>query len=391
MALIVQDPENYLPTEIEQADDVIIFVQLIDIDELSHVQRRSGDELFRIETVDEGIARNVGKDFRLVNGQYQPTIITAPGQWQRWRITHGGWLKEPLDISIDDDSCEMQLLSKDGIYIRDFPRTIDMAPIPSGGRADIMVRCMTAGDYTVLDYGGTLLHLRVQGNAVTNSSPMPQWTPPTIPTYLQDLTSATLTDEIASDGCSCKTLFHSRGQCLDGSEHCVNGYAFEYDKYLHTIVLNSVVERELHGIREHPYHQHVYPFQLVDDDLANGRGDSAISTYFQKGDYHDVIMIESTNVVTVRFLPTIHLGKMMVHCHRLDHEDVGMMAQELVIEPTNNVTGSAVGENGMNVAEDGNGDGVCMCGETSSSPSANSATATTIGVSLFTILFFVWL
>ena len=39
------------------------------------------------------------------------------------------------------ENCEMFLLAKDGIYIRDFPRAISKARIPGGGRADVMVRC----------------------------------------------------------------------------------------------------------------------------------------------------------------------------------------------------------------------------------------------------------
>ena len=44
-------------------------------------------------------------------------------------------------------------------------------------------------------------------------------------------------------------------------------------------------------------------------------------------------MIENLDVVTVRYLPTTHLGRIMLHCHRLDHEDNGMMAQEDVLDP----------------------------------------------------------
>ena len=48
----------------------------------------------------------------------------------------------------------MVLLAKDGIYISDFPRVISGTSIPAGGRADIVVRCGSAGTFDVQGPGG---------------------------------------------------------------------------------------------------------------------------------------------------------------------------------------------------------------------------------------------
>lgn len=320
MALIVADPPNYLPPQVEQAEDVLLFVQLMDLPSLQQARQVSRDNMLQIQQNNGG---GFGNEFRLVNGQYQPTLVMAPGQWQRWRVTHAGWQADPLDLQIQNNQCEMYLLAKDGIYIQDYPRLITVAPIPTAGRADIMVRCSTPGIYNVLDYGGTLLTLDVQGPTVASSALTP-WQPSVIPDYLQDLTTTQ-----ASPGCSCGTQLQvNRGggnTCVDGGSHCVNGFSFEPTRFLHTVALGSVVERQLTGIRNHPYHQHVYPFQLV------GNIPGAAAPYFQQGDWHDVIMIEDTNTLTMRYTPTVHLGRVMLHCHRLDHEDQGMMAQEDVL------------------------------------------------------------
>lgn len=46
-------------------------------------------------------------------------------------------------------SCKLSLAVEDGIYIRDFPRPMSgSAPIPTGGRADFMVRCGTQAAVT---------------------------------------------------------------------------------------------------------------------------------------------------------------------------------------------------------------------------------------------------
>jgi len=316
MALIVEDPEDYLPDMVEDAQDVLLFVQNMDINTLRDVATDSGDTMLDITT-------NGNNNFRLVNGQHQPTVTMQPGEWQRWRIVYANWLRDPLDFSIDGGACEMQLLAKDGLYIQNFPRAITSAPIPSAGRADIMVRCPNAGDFTASDYENVLMNIRVEGTFIA-STDLPEWSPP-IPEYLLDLTNSPPSDP----ECSCTTSLQVNNACTDGT-HCVNGLSFEADRFLHTIALGSIVERELRGVNAHPYHQHVYPFQLVDglDGLSVEE-----SAFFQLGDWHDVIMIESANRITTRYLPNVHLGRIMLHCHRLDHEDQGMMAQEDVIHP----------------------------------------------------------
>jgi len=130
----------------------------------------------------------------------------------------------------------------------------------------------------------------------------------------------------------------------------------------------------------HPYHQHVYPFQL-----ATGI-DDADEPYFRLGDWHDVYMHEwrfgfyvnalgftsdgvppdtrngtywggyEENVGpylpsgaqdlsvyqrertwTMRYTPRKFYGNLIVHCHILDHEDIGMMSLEYIL-PQRNAT-----------------------------------------------------
>ena len=59
----------------------------------------------------------------------------------------------------------MQLLAKDGIYIADFPRRIDVARVPAGGRADVMIRCASRGRVAVTSEGKLLSTIAVSGEA----------------------------------------------------------------------------------------------------------------------------------------------------------------------------------------------------------------------------------
>jgi FtsP/CotA-like multicopper oxidase with cupredoxin domain len=64
----------------------------------------------------------------------------------------------------------------------------------------------------------------------------------------------------------------------------------------------------------HPFHIHVWPFQIVDD----GYGKS------HEG-WHDTISLPSGSTVRIR-IPFVDIaGTTVYHCHILDHEDAGMM------------------------------------------------------------------
>jgi FtsP/CotA-like multicopper oxidase with cupredoxin domain len=315
MSFIVNDPADFLPTQVEDAEEILLFIQHIDRGSLNRVKNAIGDSMLGLNFQGE-------TEFRLVNGQYQPTVTMQPGEWQRWRIVWGNWGGDRLNAHFNDSTnCEMQLLAKDGIYIQDYPRSITSATIPTGGRADVMVRCSAAGTYEFLDFEEKImLTVSVTGSTLS-SSDLSAWTPD-YPAYLTDLTSTSPTN-----GCDCETAF--RG-CDDEDKTCVNGELFDKSLYIHTVEFGSVVEREIRGIANHPYHQHVYPFQLVDgvDNLS----DADENTYFQTGDWHDVISMDTNNAVTGRYVADVHDGVIMLHCHILAHEDEGTMAQELVVD-----------------------------------------------------------
>jgi len=52
----------------------------------------------------------------------------------------------------------------------------------------------------------------------------------------------------------------------------------------------------------------------------------AYSNYYQKGDWHDTLLFDSTPGATVRFFTDTFTGEIMIHCHYLVHQDTGMMA-----------------------------------------------------------------
>jgi len=324
LVFIVEDPPNYLPEQVEEAKEVILMVQHMSLNTLGDIVDDIRDDIMQIRR--PGTDSSVSQaDYRLVNGQFQPTIDMRPGEWQRWRVVFGSWLRNPLNMEILGTRCEMQLLAKDGVYLNDYPREITMAPIPTGGRADIMVRCSRAGNYEVVDFDDeVILNLRVSGSSV-DSDELEPWSPP-LPDYLKSLRN----ERVDSD-CNCRLRMHGGDSCP--GRFCMNERPFDDNRYVHTIEYGEVVERLIENIGAHPYHQHVYPFEIQGNELARSNDISnAQKQYFKTGDWHDVLMVDDLDEdLRVRYKPDVFDGRVMLHCHRLNHEDRGMMAQEHII------------------------------------------------------------
>jgi FtsP/CotA-like multicopper oxidase with cupredoxin domain len=68
---------------------------------------------------------------------------------------------------------------------------------------------------------------------------------------------------------------------------------------------------------DHPVHLHVWPMQIVGGGGQDGN-DGA-------GPWLDVVNVPARDRVTVRVAFGDFTGRTVVHCHILDHEDLGMM------------------------------------------------------------------
>jgi len=228
------------------------------------------------------------------------------------------------------------LLAKDGIYINDYPRDLKVFPIPMSGRADIMVRCKKAGTYTVTHgpINEPLFTIVSEGDPVkkleeptANHFNSTSWVK-NLPLYLQDVQHK----PVRSD-CSCPTIFDA----TNDNSATVNRKRFQPNEFVHIVKLGEVIERKLTGVNFHPYHQHVYPFQLTKgfdkdkNEWQDASIDSSQGGYFKNGDWHDVIKTGNQVGITIKYHPQKVLGRMMIHCHILPHEDTGMMSSEKIV------------------------------------------------------------
>lgn len=140
------------------------------------------------------------------------------------------------------------------------------------------------------------------------------WRPAIRPTYLQDLTGF-----LVAPDCSCRTE-------LGGGAHdrLIDGHMFGGSKrYLHQWPRDAVVERRLAGVDYHTFHQHTWPFQLLNAPKGN-------DPFFKSGDWHDTYQNLQDFEAIVRFSTVDYFGPEVVHCHSLTHEDEGMIGAEIV-------------------------------------------------------------
>ena len=304
-ALIIADPPGYLPAALENAPEIVFLVHALDVPELRHMAREMQDNLLRVEN-HNGVTITV-------NGQILPEFRITAGTWTRIRILWADWRKGTLDWDLQSSDsngdCQVYLLAKDGMYIRDFPRRM-VAPMPllAGSRADVMVQCLAPGQiHTITGPNGTAIaRLNVVGEAEVKS--LPTWAPDW-PDYLPDLTEAQ-----TSPGCSAVTR-------LDG--HAINGKLYDHSVILHHSYRGAVIERRL-CLDDHPYHQHVYPFQIIQGFGAS----ESENAFYRVGDWQDVVQGRGV----MRYQANDFAGKLMLHCHQLEHEDEGMMAVEMIHE-----------------------------------------------------------
>ncbi|KAK3233393.1 hypothetical protein CYMTET_56307 [Cymbomonas tetramitiformis] len=297
------------------------------------------------------------------NGQYQPYLNMQPGEWHRFDVVNAV-ADVFLELEIRDavnagsTACEMKLLSIDGVFLLEGPRDISYFSLVIAGRASIAVMCSTVGTYYFQSYpqqracdyesgfAQNLLTLKVDGSTVSMDAPA--WGSSAIsrPYYLQDLRSITAnyTWQVGVEqtgvseaspaaawlgvGTDCELKCDGRDS---GSTYCEDSpntygecryeaFAGEHGSYRHSAPLCSYEDLYIQGrgATPHPMHIHVNHFQTI------SQPDNADKGYGEVGDFRDTIPAFSGTTV-VRYALDTYGGAIVVHCHFLYHEDLGMM------------------------------------------------------------------
>jgi suppressor of ftsI len=274
----------------------------------------------------------------VINGEEMPMLRMRPGERQVWDVANASTsafyqLRFPVGF-------EARILAYDGLtrgpYAADANGVVQLAP---GKRVELDVRAPAASGKSVLGLDAynqgvdtwpakPLATIAVGGAPATDPGPVPA-DPAVLPNLAGVTPSRTRTIIFDQDDTVPEGQFGRFRMYLEGSSpHSWNPDVPEWSDS----VLGEVEEWTIRNdtTQEHPFHVHVNPFQVM--RVQGPYNGSAPPPALVSG-YHDVVVVPPRGEAVVRTQFTdFPGGPVLMHCHILDHEDMGMMTS-FVIQP----------------------------------------------------------
>eukprot|EP01060_Flectonema_neradi_P002630 TRINITY_DN1166_c0_g1_i9.p1 TRINITY_DN1166_c0_g1~~TRINITY_DN1166_c0_g1_i9.p1 ORF type:complete len:562 (+),score=104.66 TRINITY_DN1166_c0_g1_i9:44-1729(+) len=299
--------------------------------------------------------KETGKDFYVVNGQYNPTVTITAEDATLLRMSHAGDYKH-LCLVLEGESanyCTMTLLARDGVFHRTPYLTMSTIVMTQGTRVDLSIFCsseaagttvrVAASENPPVNPSGVNTHSQHSVFEFSVKSKRPFQTVNPIPTSEAPLPSNldSLMNVPAQKGGERGVDTITLGVALNLQGRGINGQGFpgwhetdEQRRYAEEFCLDKVYELELTGGPAntfnpdgpvlsssgfHPYHQHINHFQIYD-------GKDNTGMVMRDGEWRDIVPAWSEVGTVIRFKPVKYEGDVVLHCHLLQHEDSGMMA-----------------------------------------------------------------
>ncbi|MCX5577193.1 multicopper oxidase family protein [Kaistia terrae] len=264
--------------------------------------------------------------FLAINGQRRPMIAMRPGEVQRWRILNAGYQD---DMLLDLEKHDLHAIAYDGIQLG-VVEPFQQLLIAPGQRVDVLVKAGPAGTYALdaapYDQGhpsptGPLARIVVSGD------PMDMKLPAALPPQpLESIRDAEITNRRT-------VVFSATAPEADAAGHWqefgffIDGKKFDPRRIDHRVELGAVEEWTIvntHEHDDHVFHIHTNPFEVVS---INGKP-------LAVPQWRDTVIVERKGgevVFRSRFLD--FTGVYMVHCHMMNHEEMGMMQTVEVYQP----------------------------------------------------------
>lgn len=311
------------------------------------------------------------QDIYFTNGQYQPYYNMLANNNVIFDVVHSvGDFSIELEIrtaiSSGSKACTMTHLATDGVYFTS-ARVVSFIVLVPASRASFIVSCSTPGTYylqtladlvnrpnvgdTEIRFNQNLLTLIVASSTFTAPGTIPNLSTIVRPFYLTDLTSASTKIsgkwEMSTQqpehpdrmwigiGSNCTLSSFGRATDVAGSSPADNkncgylpfpGQSGTTGNYRHIGQVDTVEQLTVWGRGKSPHtiHIHVNHLQIISQTSDQGM-DNYSGVFGQIGDWRDTIpaIVGST---VVRYLLNKYTGEIVLHCHFLFHEDMGMMA-----------------------------------------------------------------
>jgi FtsP/CotA-like multicopper oxidase with cupredoxin domain len=244
--------------------------------------------------------------FPLVNATLRPTMNVARGVY-RFRVLNGANARV-FKLALSDGT-PFTLIGNDGGLLRS-PVNVSQIELGMGERLDllvnfsglgagqsVMLRCLAA-KWDLLQFVGT------------GAPGYPYVVPGTLSTIAPLVGPPQPTRTFSFDGMS----------RINGLRYDINRIDFQ--------VPFGVVERwrfKTGGNAPHPVHVHGASFQVV--SRTGGRG----KLFPWEGGWKDTVLLNNKETVDVLIRFDAYRGLYVIHCHQLEHEDMGMMSNFQVV------------------------------------------------------------
>ena len=313
-------------------------------------------------------------DVLLVNGVRQPVLTVKPAVWHRMEFVNAAvdvFLEVEIRTAVSfggggSTACEMRLLSIDGVLLHNGHRASDAVMFAPATRSGVAVRCATEGTYHLqsnpmqraadheAQFLQNLITLVVSADGAPGGTTLPTWTDTGVarPHYLRDLRSSSVAstwqisveqtsvsgggawlgvgDDCAlttggrDSGASDPNTYGSCPHIAFGTPEGTPGKALQNYPYRHVGRMCDLEDVLIHGrgATPHPMHIHANHFQVISYQ-RNGK-EASFAPWGEPGDWRDTIPA-LTGTLQIRHALDSFGGNIMVHCHFLPHEDMGMM------------------------------------------------------------------
>lgn len=274
-----------------------------------------------------------------INGQFVPVITMKRGEVQRWRLIDTAF-RESIAFAVEGH--DLHEIALDGNYLGRVDTwkagtPIDLQP---GYRSDVLIKAsMKPGEYRIIDQSApshkSLRQIDEPENLLATLIVIDEIDDMALPTSAEMAPLAPFGDtDLRKKALGVQEVVFKLGNDMQGKKNYfqVNYRAFSPD-HVRQLELNAVdmwsltTEGDPVGVPNpipplpHVFHIHVNPFQWV------RKGPDGSDQLVWK----DTLLVQGPAVTNVYTQYRDYIGKFVVHCHILDHEDLGMMEVEEVV------------------------------------------------------------
>ncbi|MCA9694891.1 MAG: multicopper oxidase family protein, partial [Myxococcales bacterium] len=309
--IVIEGDVDEVP-EIAAADEKVMIIQELGLNDDGEVPDPDTDAMNPADLFD------ITQTYYPINGKVNPIIRMQPGEVQRWRLLNSTLA---VILNLELEGHDLHPIAADGITYDaiDQVPTLGMAP---GDRADILVQAGAAGTYQLVSPGPpmspdiVLATIIVEGDSVSmdlpGDLPEPDYILPDAQNETPDDTRQITFEMTMGPGGG----FTISGQPYDPS--CVN-YILQRGDVVDWEITNNA------GMGAHPFHIHTNSFQVLE---VNGVPENPPR-------WHDVYAVPGNGgTILARMRVDDFVGGILLHCHIVTHEELGMMHKVVIVDDT---------------------------------------------------------